>query len=63
MHFENLFKPLDIAGTTVKNRIFLAPLTRLRAQLPSEVPSVLAKEYYSQRASPLCQTSWNLNRG
>ena len=51
MNFENLFKPLDIAGTTVKNRIFLAPLTRLRAQLPSEVPSVLTKEYYSQRAS------------
>lgn len=51
MRVENLFKPLDIAGTPVKNRIFLAPLTRLRAQLPSEVPSPLAKEYYSQRAS------------
>lgn len=51
MSFENLFKPLEIAGTTVKNRIFLAPLTRLRAQLPSEVPSTMAKEYYTQRAS------------
>lgn len=51
MPYQNLFKPLDIAGITVKNRIFLAPLTRLRAQLPSDIPSPMAKEYYTQRAS------------
>lgn len=51
MHHEILFKPLEIAGTKVKNRIFLAPLTRLRAQLPGEVPSTMAKGYYAQRAS------------
>ena len=45
MHHEILFKPLEIAGTKVKNRIFLAPLTRLRAQLPGEVPSTMAKGY------------------
>ncbi|WP_432784549.1 N-ethylmaleimide reductase [Oligella sp. MSHR50489EDL] len=42
MLFENLFKPLEIAGTSVKNRIFLAPLMRLRVQLPSGMPSPLA---------------------
>ncbi len=51
MNYANLFTPLSIAGTEVRNRIFLAPLTRLRAQLPSEVPSSMAAEYYSQRAS------------
>ena len=51
MHYESLFTPLTIAGTAVKNRIFLAPLTRLRAQLPGEVPSTMAAEYYAQRAS------------
>ena len=51
MNYANLFTPLSIAGTQVRNRIFLAPLTRLRAQVPSEVPSTMAAEYYSQRAS------------
>lgn len=51
MSFEHLFKPLKVATCDVKNRIFLAPLTRLRAQWPSEVPSPMAAEYYAQRAS------------
>lgn len=51
MRYKHLFSPLQMASTSVANRIFLAPLTRLRAQLPSEVPSPLAAEYYAQRAS------------
>lgn len=50
MHNNGLFEPLKIGRHTVKNRIFMAPLTRLRAVTPGDVPSTLAVEYYRQRA-------------
>ena len=45
-----LFQPLKMGTQTLKNRIMMAPLTRLRATEPDDVPTVLAAEYYSQRA-------------
>ena len=46
----NLFTPGRIDGFDTKNRIFMAPMTRSRA-LAGGVPSDLAIEYYTQRAS------------
>jgi len=46
----NLFAPGRIDGFDTKNRIIMAPMTRSRA-LAGGVPSDLAIEYYTQRAS------------
>jgi N-ethylmaleimide reductase len=45
-----LLKPIQLGDTAASNRIFMAPLTRSRAQADG-TPSDLAAEYYSQRAS------------
>jgi N-ethylmaleimide reductase len=45
-----LFDPIRIGDIDCANRIVMAPLTRNRAA-PGQVPSVLAIEYYRQRAS------------
>lgn len=50
MAHDNLFEPLKMGTQTLKNRIIMAPLTRLRAIEPGDVPTALASEYYSQRA-------------
>ena len=46
-----LFTPVQIGAITLKHRVVMPPLSRLRAQWPSGVPSDLNLEYYSQRAS------------
>lgn len=46
----NLFSPLKLGVLTVPNRVFMAPLTRCRANA-EHVPSALMAEYYAQRAS------------
>jgi N-ethylmaleimide reductase len=46
----NLLSPGRIGGLELKNRIIMSPMTRSRA-LPGGVPSELAIEYYTQRAS------------
>ncbi|MNG74264.1 N-ethylmaleimide reductase [compost metagenome] len=46
-----LFQPLQIGPLTVANRVFMAPLTRLRSREPGDVPTPLMAEYYRQRAS------------
>jgi N-ethylmaleimide reductase len=46
-----LFSPVQIGAITLKHRIVMPPLSRLRAQWPSGAPSDLNLEYYSQRAS------------
>lgn len=45
-----LYTPLKFGALTVPNRIFMAPLTRCRANA-EHVPSTLMAEYYTQRAS------------
>ena len=50
MAHDNLFEPITMGTQTLKNRIIMAPLTRLRAVEPGDVPTALAGEYYAQRA-------------
>ncbi|GLP73767.1 putative NADH-dependent flavin oxidoreductase [Mycobacterium antarcticum] len=45
-----LLVPVQIGGTVARNRMFMAPLTRSRAQADG-TPSDLAARYYSQRAA------------
>ncbi|TCU53643.1 N-ethylmaleimide reductase [Novosphingobium sp. PhB57] len=45
-----LFSPFDLGDIALANRVVMAPLTRNRAG-PGLVPSLLAPEYYAQRAS------------
>ena len=45
-----LLKPVQVGDTTAANRIFMAPLTRSRAQSDG-TPSDLAATYYAQRAA------------
>ena len=49
MHDE-LFQPLTMGAIEAKNRIFMAPLTRGRADAGS-VPNEIMQLYYTQRAS------------
>lgn len=51
MSLTHLFQPLSIGPLTVPNRIFMAPLTRLRSTEPGDVPTPLMADYYAQRAS------------
>ena len=46
----SLFEPLDLGGLRLRNRVFMAPLTRNRA-LPDGVPGPWAATYYRQRSS------------
>lgn len=50
MSHDKLFTPLKLGAIEVPNRIFLAPLTRMRAAA-GEVPTALNASYYAQRAS------------
>jgi N-ethylmaleimide reductase len=45
-----LLKPVQVGDTPAANRLFMAPLTRSRADADG-TPSDLAAEYYSQRAA------------
>jgi N-ethylmaleimide reductase len=45
-----LLQPIQLGDTAAANRIFMAPLTRSRAQADG-TPSELAAQYYAQRAS------------
>jgi len=46
----NLFSPIQIGNYTLKNRIFMAPMTRCRS-VQDNVPNDLMATYYAQRAS------------
>lgn len=47
---NRLFEPLQLGDITCRNRIFMAPMTRSRADL-QDCPTDLHVTYYSQRAS------------
>ena len=51
MSQSKLFEPYKLGPITLTNRVVMAPLTRNRAVPSGLVPSPLAVEYYSQRAS------------
>lgn len=51
MSVNKLFTPLKVGAITVPNRVFMAPLTRLRSIEPGDIPTPLMGEYYRQRAS------------
>jgi len=47
---STLFSPIQLGAISAPNRIFMAPLTRCRADV-GNVPVALNAEYYTQRAS------------
>lgn len=47
---DSLHAPLRVADLELPNRILMAPLTRMRATPPGDVPNALMAEYYVQRA-------------
>ncbi|MDD5712765.1 MAG: alkene reductase [Smithellaceae bacterium] len=51
MTTENaLLKPIRVGPCDLPNRVFMAPMTRSRAANPENAPTLLAVEYYTQRA-------------
>ena len=46
----SLFEPLSLGAVRADNRVLMAPLTRMRATVPGDVPNDLMREYYVQRA-------------
>lgn len=51
MTYEILDTPLRMGELTLRNRLVMAPLTRMRASMPGNVPHEMNAEYYLQRAS------------
>lgn len=45
-----LFESLEAGDLTLKNRVVMAPLTRMRSKQPGNVPYDLNADYYAQRA-------------
>ena len=45
-----LLQPVWFGNIELRNRIVMAPLTRMRAPLPGAVPNELMRQYYEQRA-------------
>ncbi|MGD9515810.1 MAG: alkene reductase, partial [Mycolicibacterium sp.] len=43
-------KPLELPAFVTPNRVFMAPMTRMRAAQPGDVPTDLMVDYYTQRA-------------
>ncbi len=48
---SKLFTPIVVGNKTLPNRVFMAPLTRLRSIEPGDIPTPLMGEYYAQRHS------------
>lgn len=51
MSSAHLFAPLKLGRYILSHRVVMAPLTRMRAAVPGNLPTELGAEYYSQRAS------------
>lgn len=50
MNRTTLFDPLQLGALTLPNRVIMAPMTRMRAKMPGNIPWELNAEYYRQRA-------------
>ena len=46
-----LHTPITIGALTLRNRIVMAPLTRMRASMPGNIPNEMNALYYRQRAT------------
>jgi N-ethylmaleimide reductase len=46
-----LLSPIAVGSLHLSHRVLMAPLTRLRATVPGDVPSPIMLDYYAQRAS------------
>ncbi|MBJ3774679.1 alkene reductase [Acuticoccus mangrovi] len=46
-----LYDPLKVGAWALSHRVVMAPLTRMRAARPGNIPTPLMAEYYAQRAS------------
>jgi N-ethylmaleimide reductase len=51
MKTNTLFTPLELGAVSLRNRIIMAPTTRMRAKMPGNIPWELNATYYRQRAS------------
>jgi len=51
MSNDALLNPVKVGRYELPNRVFMAPMTRSRADNPENVPTPLIAEYYTQRAS------------
>lgn len=61
-----LFTPVSLGALELRNRLVMAPLTRLRAGKDDGVPGDLAVEYYRQRASMgliVTEGTWPVREG
>ena len=47
---KTLFDSLKVGDITLKNRLVMAPLTRMRSKQPGNIPHELNATYYAQRA-------------
>ncbi len=47
---SSLFEPFSLGDVKLANRVVMAPLTRMRATAPDDIPNDLMVEYYRQRA-------------
>ncbi len=48
---SSLFDPLSVGAVRLRHRVVMAPLTRMRATQPGNVPGPLGPLYYAQRAT------------
>lgn len=51
MSTDPLFRPLKIGAIELAHRVIMAPMTRMRAAQPGDIPQEMHAEYYGQRAS------------
>lgn len=63
MSSAKLFTPLKVGAITATNRVFMAPLTRLRSIEPGDIPTPLMAEYYRQRRIDHQRSHTNLRTG
>ena len=45
-----LLRPVTMGDLALRNRVWMAPLTRARAAMPGNIPNTMMRDYYAQRA-------------
>lgn len=49
---SNLFNPIRVGAFDLSHRVVLAPLTRMRSEMPGNIPGQAMVDYYAARATP-----------